>query len=147
MRNYIKNVLQIVVLPAFLVWGLASFGSLLVSKPEAITPTSQESWLNPFSWGLDEAAAEAARMANEAQSAATAYALMAAIFGALGTAVAISTIIGLEKREQLKLPKKSKKSDAEIVEDSADDAEDEDEEPIVHPAQKAPRRGHPAGTK
>ena len=94
MKNLITFVLLMVALPVLAIGVSVSVMTSGVTTPAAITAVadSGERWYDPFSWSLDESAAQAAAAANAAQANSVSYttALMGALVVGLLVAAAVT---------------------------------------------------------
>ena len=96
MKNLITFVFVMLVLPVLAIAVSVSVLTSGVAAPAAITAVadSGERWYDPFSWSLDESAAQAAAAANAAQANSVSYtaALMGALVVGLLVAAAVTAV-------------------------------------------------------
>ena len=93
MKNLITFVFVMLVLPVLAIAVSVSVLTSGVAAPAAITAVadSGERWYDPFSWSLDESAAQAAQAANAAQANSVSY--TAALMGALVVGLLVAAAV------------------------------------------------------
>ena len=93
MKNLITFVSVMLVLPVLAIAVSVSVLTSGVAAPAAITAVadSGERWYDPFSWSLDESAAQAAAAANAAQANSVSY--TAALMGALVVGLLVAAAV------------------------------------------------------
>lgn len=150
MKQFLKNIVLFIIAPFLAVVALSAAAVRMAPAPAPITvPESRESWWDPTSWGLDEAAADAAAMANQAQAGSAAFSVWTVGLSALGIGVAASALIGFGHRADLKLPKKAAapiEMEEEVEDRNFPAQKPPTQEQIDAAAEGRRRRGHPAPT-